>query len=129
MKPVPTLLLGVVHGLIGFFYEFTLICTIIRIDADANTGADEQFVPGNYKWMRKEFNNLLGNPDRLLRGIGISQEYDKFVAAETGNTVLIALAAFFQTLCHCLEELIADSMTVGVIDGFKPVKVEIKEVR
>ena len=46
MIAVPSLILSTIHGPIGIIQQFILMVTVIRIDADANAGTDEQFAVG-----------------------------------------------------------------------------------
>jgi hypothetical protein len=78
---------GLIQGDIGIFQENTFICSIIRIDSDADTRRHNELMGVDEKGLTKTVNDLLCNLDHIFSFLQVRKAQNKFIATEARNGI------------------------------------------
>jgi len=114
---------GVVHRDIGILDQCGHVIAIIRVNADADAGADKQFAFVGQERLVETAQQFFGNHLRIVRVFKPRQQHDKFVTAKAGNRIDVA-QLLRQAGRDALEQLVTHWMAEAVIDVLEAIKVQ-----
>lgn len=123
LDAVPAFGFGLVHGGVGVLDEGGGVAAVLGEAADADAGADEEFVVLGFEWGVEAGEQALGQLLGLFGVAQVRQEDDEFVAAEAGDGV-VAAELVAEAGGDALEEDVADGVAEAVVDVFEAVEVE-----
>ena len=121
MITVTAHMLGVVHRRIGVKHQFALGFAVVRIQRNTNAKGHHQLIRIQIERAINRAYQRVGEGGRIVRAFCFCEQH-KFITANTCKREL-AFQGEQQALRNGHQQLIADIMTVGVIDGFKTVEI------
>ena len=115
--------LGAVHGRIGMLQQGIGRVRVPRVDADAQTGADEQFMPVQRHPLRQHVQDLLRHRHDVAHLRHVGQHQHELVAPQPRHGVSLAHTGG-QAFGHGLQQLVAVAVAEAVVDGLEAVQIE-----
>ena len=126
MEAVPACVLGMVHGDVRILDEGVRIGTVVGEEGHSDAGRDLYFQPVELKRLVERMEDPFGHILGHLRLTDLGEEQDEFVPSPAGDGVSLA-EHVEQPVGHALEQLVADIMSVGIVDFLEFVQVEHKD--
>lgn len=114
---------GVVHRLIGGLYQCCAVGAIGGPDRYANTGLNGDAGTVHLQGLGHLFNDLFSDAHDSAAAITRLNEDDKLIPPKTRHGVAVPEYGL-QALRHCLKQLVAAPVPVGVVDSLETVEVE-----
>nr|AAP22952.1 hypothetical protein 1 [Rhizobium arachis] len=118
---VPPGFLGVVHRSVGVCHQLALVAGVIRVQGDAQAGADLQLGCIQQERFASRRDDPLGHHHRIVGNIDGQHDHE-LVAAEAGEGILRTQQAA-DTLRHRHQQAVAQLVPVGIVDRLEAVQV------
>jgi hypothetical protein len=115
--------LGARHGGIGQRQQADLVFRVLRIDRDADRGADINGVVVDFKRRLQRGDQAAGDQFDLRLGGGAGQDGDEFIAADAGQRVAVA-QGLAQALGGHAQHGVADRMAEAIVDFLEAVQAD-----
>jgi hypothetical protein len=115
--------LGTVHGDIGILHQRLGVGAIIRKEADADAGADVEFLFDSHRRILQGIEDLFCDVRDGGRIDDVLDDDQKFVATESANGVRFSHQSA-QAPRHLAEDAIADLVAEGIVDVLEAIEVD-----
>ena len=114
-------MLRVIHRRVGVKHQLTLGFAVVRVERDTNAEGHYQFIGAEIERAIDSAHQRICQRCRVVRTFSLCQQ-NKFITADTCKGEL-AFQEKQQTLRNGDQQPVTDIMAVGIIDGFKAVKI------
>ncbi len=120
------LLLGAVHGAGGVVHEGGEVVPVLRADADADAGRDEELVSGEGERGGQRVENPARDRTGAAGVVRFLEQHRELVAAPAADGV-VGPHTETKSLGHLAEQLVPGGVAEGVVEMLEPVEVEVEE--
>ncbi len=119
---------GCIHGDVGIAQQTVAILRIARKAADADTGADHNFLTGHAEGRTEALLDVFDNDGDGVRTERLLQHQNKFIAADTRHHIAFRHHIAEQG-SNVAQQFIAGEMTQRVIDLLETIKIDIQHTQ
>ena len=137
---VAPLVLGLVHGHIGFDQEILNVRSIFGVQRNADAGRHHETVPAAVERFSQGLLNSVGDHCRLRLLGEPGQQHHELIAPQARDSRLLLSRRFtrmgydvggsdalLQPACNILQQCVAHGVSQVIVDSLKAVEVQVKE--
>ena len=117
------LLFGVVHGDVGSLEERFDILSMSRIQADPDTGGDEEFPVIKDEGLSEDIQDLPRNNKAVLSIRQTLEDEHKLIACQPGDRIVFTYTTL-QPLRHRFQHQITLCVPQGIVDPLEMIQIE-----
>jgi hypothetical protein len=118
--------LGTVHGHIGILHQRLGVTAILRINTDADAGADEKLLSDGDWCILQDIEDLFGNMRDGDRCANVLDDNQELITAQAANRIGFP-HQFAQAPRHLAENAVTDLVAKGVVDVLEAIEIDKKD--